>query len=93
MSSIFIVVNIFIPFFNKIKTIDNWLSYFFITKNVTHLNPRAIQATYTDVRQLIVYVKEAHGGVFRRVALSGLIDSADRPHKQTQQTQTTRVVR
>ncbi|XP_071534011.1 protein unc-80 homolog isoform X8 [Panulirus ornatus] len=50
-------------------------------------------AVYCDVRQLLGYVREAHGGVFRRVALSGLIDSADRPHKQRQKLQTTRVVR
>lgn len=40
----------------------------------------------------MTYVKEAHGGVFRRVALSGLLDSANRPDKQSA-TQTTRVVR
>ncbi|KAF2344210.1 hypothetical protein FHG87_025034 [Trinorchestia longiramus] len=48
---------------------------------------------YGDVRLLTRYVREAHGGVFRRVALSGLIDSADRPHKRTPKTQTTRIVR
>ncbi|RXG52304.1 hypothetical protein Avbf_16127, partial [Armadillidium vulgare] len=50
-------------------------------------------AVYSDIRQLMCYIKEAHGGVFRRVVLSGLIDSADRPHKKTRTTQTTRVVR
>nr|XP_027221615.1 protein unc-80 homolog [Penaeus vannamei] len=50
-------------------------------------------AVYCDVRQLVGYIQEGHGGVFRRVALSGLIDSADRPHKQAQKIQTTRVVR
>ncbi|KAK7065542.1 hypothetical protein SK128_001024 [Halocaridina rubra] len=50
-------------------------------------------ALYCDVRQLLGYIREGHGGVFRRVALSGLIDSADRPHKQPQKIQTTRVVR
>ena len=34
------------------------------------------QALYGDVRQLLHYIREAHGGVFRRVALSGLIDSS-----------------
>lgn len=48
---------------------------------------------YCDVRQLLGYIREGHGGVFRRVALSGLIDSADRPHKQRQKLQTTRVIR
>lgn len=41
----------------------------------------------------MTYVKEAHGGVFRRVALSGLLDSANRPDKQQPTTQTTRVIR
>ncbi|XP_069159541.1 protein unc-80 homolog isoform X1 [Procambarus clarkii] len=50
-------------------------------------------AVYCDVRQLLAYTREGHGGVFRRVALSGLIDSADRPHKHRQKLQTTRVVR
>ncbi|KAL0104477.1 hypothetical protein PUN28_017301 [Cardiocondyla obscurior] len=49
---------------------------------------------YCDVRQLMTYVKEAHGGVFRRVALSGILDSADRPNKQcNSNVQTTRVIR
>lgn len=48
---------------------------------------------YCDVRQLLGYIRDGHGGVFRRVALSGLIDSADRPHKQRQKLQTTRVIR
>ena len=52
-----------------------------------------LQALYCDVRQLMTYVKEAHGGVFRRVALSGLLDSANRPHRKEPNTQTTRVVR
>ncbi|XP_072743186.1 protein unc-80 homolog isoform X2 [Anoplolepis gracilipes] len=49
---------------------------------------------YCDVRQLITYVKEAHGGIFRRVALSGILDSADRPNKRCNSNiQTTRVIR
>ncbi|XP_046670285.1 uncharacterized protein LOC124360589 isoform X5 [Homalodisca vitripennis] len=48
---------------------------------------------YCDVRQLMTYVKEAHGGVFRRVALSGLIDVAVRPHRKEPKSQTTRVIR
>jgi hypothetical protein len=52
-----------------------------------------LQALYCDVRQLMTYVKEAHGGVFRRVALSGLLDSANRPHRKEPNMQTTRVVR
>lgn len=52
-----------------------------------------MQSLYSDVRQLIIYIKEAHGGVFRRVLLSGLIDVASRPHRKETKTQTTRVIR
>lgn len=52
-----------------------------------------LQPLYCDVRLLMTYIKEAHGGVFRRVALSGLIDSASRPNKRQDNVQTTRVVR
>ena len=49
---------------------------------------------YCDVRHLMTYVKEAHGGIFRRVALSGILDSADRPNKRCNSNmQTTRVIR
>ncbi|XP_015837453.1 protein unc-80 homolog isoform X13 [Tribolium castaneum] len=48
---------------------------------------------YCEVRQLMTYVKEGHGSVFRRVALSALIDTADRPSKKESNTQTTRVIR
>jgi len=49
---------------------------------------------YCDVRQLMTYVKEAHGGIFRRVALSGILDSTDRPNKRCNSNmQTTRVIR
>lgn len=49
---------------------------------------------YCDVRQLMTYVKEAHGGIFRRVTLSGILDSADRPNKRcNSNVQTTRVIR
>lgn len=41
----------------------------------------------------MTYVKEGHGSVFRRVALSALIDTADRPSKKEQNVQTTRVIR
>lgn len=40
------------------------------------------------------YIREYHGGVFRRVALSGLLDSAEKPHKRNKNTiATTRIVR
>jgi len=49
---------------------------------------------YCDVRQLMTYVKEAHGSIFRRVALSGILDSADLPNKRcNSNVQTTRVIR
>lgn len=51
------------------------------------------QVLYCDVRQFVSYIKEAHGGVFRRVVLSALIDSAVRPHKKEPEPQTTRVIR
>lgn len=50
-------------------------------------------ALYCDVRQLITYVKGAHGGPFRRVALSGILAVTPRPHKKQPQMQTTRVIR
>jgi hypothetical protein len=37
------------------------------------------KALYCDVRQLLAYIKDVHGGIFRRVLLSGLLDSAARP--------------
>lgn len=40
----------------------------------------------------MTYVKEAHGGVFRRVILSALIDTANKSNKK-QNIQTTRVIR
>lgn len=48
---------------------------------------------YCDVRQLITYVKGAHGGPFRRVALSGILAVTPRPHKKAPNMQTTRVIR
>lgn len=49
---------------------------------------------YCDLRQFMTYVKEAHGGVFRRVALSCILDSADLPNKRYKsEVQTTRVIR
>ncbi|XP_050510714.1 protein unc-80 homolog isoform X5 [Diabrotica virgifera virgifera] len=48
---------------------------------------------YCEIRQLMTYVKEGHGSIFRRVALSALIDSADKPSKKEVNMQTTRVIR
>lgn len=50
-------------------------------------------ALYSDVRQLITYIKNAHGGTFRRVALSGSLDVTPKPHKKAYDLQTTRVIR
>lgn len=41
----------------------------------------------------MTYVKEAHGGVFRIVALSGLLDSAEAYNKPETNLQTTRVIK
>lgn len=50
-------------------------------------------ALYCDVRQLVTYVKGAHGGTFRRVALSGILAVCTRPNSKPQAKQTTRVIR
>ena len=42
-----------------------------------------LQSLYCDVRQLLTYVKEIHGGTFRRVALAALIDSLKRSQTTT----------
>ncbi|XP_049820328.1 protein unc-80 homolog isoform X2 [Aethina tumida] len=48
---------------------------------------------YCEIRQLMTHVKEGHGSTFRRVALSALLDTADRPSKKEANIQTTRVIR
>lgn len=53
----------------------------------------SLQPMYCEIRQLMTYVKEGHGSVFRRVALSALIDTAERPTKKEPNIQTTRVIR
>lgn len=40
--------------------------------------PLSLQGLYCDIRQLVQFIKEAHGNVFRRVALSALLDSAEK---------------
>jgi len=40
---------------------------------------RSVQTLYCDVRHLLTYVKEIHGGTFRRVALSALLDALKHP--------------
>ncbi|XP_067844006.1 protein unc-80 homolog [Heptranchias perlo] len=48
---------------------------------------------YCDIRQLVQFIKEAHGNVFRRVALSALLDSADKvtPGKKPEDTEEKKV--
>lgn len=63
-------------------------------KNLKKLKSQDNIALYCDLRQFMTYVKEAHGGVFRRVVLSGILDSSDRPNKRcNSHMQTTRVIR
>ncbi|RZC42316.1 unc-80 -like protein, partial [Asbolus verrucosus] len=77
MTSHRLVMNVIIRFVNSAKEI----------KTPDNLG------LYCEVRQLMTYVKEGHGSVFRRVALSALIDTADRPSKKETNVQTTRVIR
>lgn len=46
-----------------------------------------LQGLYCDIRQLVQFIKEAHGNVFRRVALSALLDSAEKliPGRKTEE--------
>ncbi|XP_043793963.1 protein unc-80 homolog isoform X2 [Apis laboriosa] len=63
-------------------------------KSLKELKSQENVCLYCDVRQFMSYVKEVHGGAFRRVALSGILDSADRPNKRcNSNVQTTRVIR
>ncbi|XP_071950483.1 protein unc-80 homolog isoform X2 [Antedon mediterranea] len=43
------------------------------------------ESLYCEVRQMLNYIKEAHGGVFRRVAFSGLIDSSGKGEQSKDQ--------
>ncbi|XP_026299991.1 protein unc-80 homolog isoform X2 [Apis mellifera] len=63
-------------------------------KSLKELKSQENVCLYCDVRQFMSYVKEVHGGAFRRVALSGILDSTDRPNKRcNSNVQTTRVIR
>lgn len=48
-----------------------------------------------EVRHVLNYVREAHGSEFRAVALSSLLDTAERPDVPQKESnmQTTRVIR
>ncbi|XP_065199931.1 protein unc-80 homolog isoform X3 [Planococcus citri] len=48
---------------------------------------------YHDARLLINYIKEVHGGIFRQVLLSGLIDTEVKTHRKEVNVQTTKVIR
>ncbi|XP_031838288.1 unc80, NALCN channel complex subunit isoform X6 [Nomia melanderi] len=63
-------------------------------KSLKELKSQENISLYCDLRQFMAYVKEVHCGIFRRVILSGIIDSADRPNKRcNSNVQTTRVIR
>lgn len=63
-------------------------------KSLKELKSQENISLYCDLRQFMSYVKEVHGGAFRRVALSGILDSSDRPNKRcNSNVQTTRVIR
>lgn len=63
-------------------------------KSFKELKSQENMAIYCDIKQFMSYVKEAHGGVFRRVALSSILDSSDRPDKRcNSNVRTTRVIR
>ncbi|XP_053975913.1 protein unc-80 homolog [Hylaeus volcanicus] len=63
-------------------------------KSLKEIKPQENTSLYCDLQQFMAYVKEVHGGVFRRVILSGILDSADRPNKRCNSNiQTTRVIR
>ncbi|KAE8737653.1 hypothetical protein FOCC_FOCC016879, partial [Frankliniella occidentalis] len=64
-----------------------------LVKSAKELKSTENIALFCDVRRLMTYVKEAHGGVFRRVALSGLLDCASRPNRREPASQTTRVIK
>jgi len=54
----------------------------------------ALQSLYCDVRQLLTYVKDVHGGTFRRVALAALMDALKHPQTATNSSaRKTKVVR
>ncbi|XP_076295580.1 unc80, NALCN channel complex subunit isoform X9 [Lasioglossum baleicum] len=62
-------------------------------KSTKELKAQENIGLYCDLRQFMTYVKEVHCGIFRRVILSGIIDSADRPNKRcNSNVQTTRVI-
>ncbi|GLV31802.1 uncoordinated 80 [Carabus blaptoides fortunei] len=75
------------------------ISYVFkalVTRFVNSIKEIKLQenlAIYCEIRQLMTYIKEGHGGTFRRVALSALLDTANRPNKKEANMQTTRVIR
>ncbi|XP_014281796.1 protein unc-80 homolog isoform X3 [Halyomorpha halys] len=68
----------------------------FVTKLVSaskEIKSHENMSLYSDIRLFTSYVKEVHGNVLRRVSMSGLIDTAVRPHRKETNLQTTRVIR
>ncbi|EFX80552.1 hypothetical protein DAPPUDRAFT_318531 [Daphnia pulex] len=78
----------YVPNFSSPRTIEghviNCIFKPFVTRltaSLKFLKSSENVALYCDVRQLLAYIKDVHGGIFRRVLLSGLLDSAARPQQ------------
>ncbi|XP_052063828.1 protein unc-80 homolog [Mytilus californianus] len=65
-----LITNILKPFISK------------CVENTRELYSSDNISMFCDIRQFIAYVKEIHGGTFRRVELSGLLDSLDKLKKK-----------
>lgn len=46
--------------------------------SLSYVHLSHVKGLYCDIRQLVQFIKESHGNVFRRVALSALLDSAEK---------------
>uniref|UniRef100_T1IVG6 Uncharacterized protein n=1 Tax=Strigamia maritima TaxID=126957 RepID=T1IVG6_STRMM len=53
-----------------------------MVKGLKELRSPENMGLYCDIRQLLSYIKESHGSIFRRVALGGLLDCVERPNKK-----------
>jgi len=51
------------------------------------------QGLYCEVRQFLNYVKEIHGGTFRQVALSGLLESLHKTTYEKEKPKTMNIMR
>lgn len=54
-------------------------------ESLLHFFSCHFQSLFCDVRQLMAYIKEVHGGTYRRVALSGLLDSMQKLRREVVQ--------